>query len=454
MSCDKIKYLSREIFPKGNRVVIDRYSLPVMRDLWSEETKFQTWLEVELAVCDAWCKRGKIPNADLKRLHQKSKFSIRRIDRIESKVKHDVIAFVSAVAENVGPSGRYLHLGMTSSDLVDTALAVRLKKASELILDELENLSKTLAKKAQKYKYTLMIGRTHGIHAEPITFGLKLGLWLNEIERNRKRIESAKHSISYGKISGAVGTYAFIPPAIEKEVCKSLGLKPAEISNQIIQRDRHAEVLTTLAILGGTIEKICTEIRHLQRTEVLEAEEPFTEGQKGSSAMPHKRNPVTCEQLCGLARVVRTNALAGIENIALWHERDISHSSVERIILPDSTTLIHYMLNKLNYVLKDLIVYEKNMKENINRTHGLIFSQQVLLALTQKGLAREQAYAVVQENAMRAWRERVSLYELLSNDERMKKVLKPQELKKCFNPDVFTKHIDTIFKRQEWNHGN
>jgi adenylosuccinate lyase len=432
--------------------MIDRYSLPAMRNLWSEETKFQTWLDVELAVCDAWAKRGKIPKADLKRLHQKSKFSIRRINQIESKVKHDVIAFVSAVAENVGPSGRYLHLGMTSSDLVDTALAIRLRTALQLISTELEKTKNILIKKAKRYKYTLMIGRTHGIHAEPITFGLKLGLWVNEMERNSKRIDRAIETINVGKISGAVGTYAYITPDIEKQVCKSLELKPAEISNQIIQRDRHAEVLTALAILGGTIEKVCTEIRHLQRTEVLEAEEPFTEGQKGSSAMPHKRNPVTCEQLCGLARVVRTNALAGIENIALWHERDISHSSVERIILPDSTTLIHYMLNKLNDVLSNLIVYEKNMKENIHRTHGLIFSQQVLLALTQKGLAREQAYTIVQENAMKAWRDKISLQELLIKDERIEKVLKPQELKKCFNPDVFTRHVDTIFKRQEWYH--
>jgi adenylosuccinate lyase len=434
--------------------VIDRYTLPAMRDLWSEEAKFQTYLQVELAVCDAWAKRGEIPAKDLKTIHKKAGFDIERINEIEAKVKHDVIAFLTSVNEHVGPSGRYIHMGMTSNDMIDTAQGLRMKKSAELILEMLDETIKILARQAEKYKYTLQMGRSHGIHAEPITFGLKLGLYCNEMIRNRERLLRAKDSVSCGKIAGPVGTYASIPPDIEAEVCKSLGLSFEPISNQVVQRDRHAEYLCALAILAATIEKIALEIRHLQRTEVLEAEEPFTKGQKGSSAMPHKRNPVTCEQLCGLARLIRTNAQAGLENIALWHERDISHSSVERIILPDSTTLVHYMLSKLNWVIADLIVYENNMAENMKKSYGLVYSQHVLLALIRKGLTREEAYALVQKNAMKAWMEKRAFREFLEEDAEVTRKLSTKELNACFDPKLFTKHVDKIFKRQVWNHGN
>jgi len=434
--------------------VIERYTLPAMQDLWSEESKFQTYLQVELAVCDAWGKRGEIPAKDLKTIHKKAGFDIHRINEIEAKVKHDVIAFLTSVNEHVGPSGRYIHMGMTSNDMIDTAQALRMKKSAELILELLDETIQILARQAVKYKYTLQMGRSHGIHAEPITFGMKLGMYCNEMIRNRERLIRAKESVSCGKIAGPVGTYASIPPEIESEVCKSLGLSYEPISNQVVQRDRHADYLCALAITAATMEKIATEIRHLQRTEVLEAEEPFTKGQKGSSAMPHKRNPVTCEQLCGLARLVRTNALAGLENVALWHERDISHSSVERVILPDSTTLVHYMLTKLNWVIADLIVYEDNMAENMKKSYGLVYSQHVLLALVRKGLTREEAYALVQRNAMKAWMEKTPFRDFLEADADVTGKLSAKELNACFDPKLFTKHVDKIFKRQVWNHEN
>ncbi|MCX7919668.1 MAG: adenylosuccinate lyase [bacterium] len=427
--------------------MIDRYTLPAMRELWSEQNKFQSYLEIELLVCKAWAELGEIPKPDLENIIAKSKFDINRINEIEQKVKHDVIAFVSAVAENVGPSGRYIHLGMTSSDLLDTSLAVRMRQAADLILAELHRLEKVLLDKAKEYKDTVMIGRTHGVHAEPITLGLKFALWLMETKRNIARMTRAKEVISYGKISGAVGTYAHLPTFIEEYVCRELGLQPAEVANQIIQRDRHAEYLTMLALTAALLEKIALEIRHLQRTEVLECEEPFAKGQKGSSAMPHKRNPVTCEQICGLARLVRSNALAAIENIALWHERDISHSSVERVIIPDSTTLVHYMLVKMIDVLTNLVVHKENIAANLNLTYGVIFSQQVLLALTKKGISREQAYQLVQEHAMKAWGEKIEFKSLLLADERVKQYLTAEEISACFDLSKYTQNIDYIYKK-------
>lgn len=427
--------------------MIERYSLPPMQALWSEQRKFQSYLEVEILVCRAWAELGEIPKPDLQNIIEKAKFDINRINEIEKKVKHDVIAFVSAVAENVGPSGRFIHLGMTSSDLLDTSLALRMRSAADLILAELTRLEKVLADKAKEHKYTVMIGRTHGVHAEPLTLGLKFALWLMETKRNIARVNRAKEVISYGKISGAVGTYAHLPTFIEEYVCKELSLKSAEVSNQIIQRDRHAEYLTMLALVAAMLEKIALEIRHLQRTEVLECEEPFTEGQKGSSAMPHKRNPVTCEQICGLSRLVRSNAIAGLENIPLWHERDISHSSVERVIIPDSTTLVHYMLVKLIDVLANLVVHKENIESNLNLTHGVIFSQQVLLALTKKGITREIAYQLVQENAMKAWKEKLDFKSLLLADERVKHHLTKDEIAACFDLSKHTKNIDYIFKK-------
>jgi adenylosuccinate lyase len=427
--------------------MIERYTLPPMQDLWSEQNKFQSYLEIEILVCKAWAELGEIPQPDLQNIIQNSKFDINRINEIELKVKHDVIAFVSAVAENVGPSGRFIHLGMTSSDLLDTSLAVRMRQAADLILTELHRLEKVLTDKAKEYKDTVMIGRTHGVHAEPITLGLKFALWLMETRRNITRMEQAKEIISYGKISGAVGTYAHLPTFIEEYVCKQLGLKPAEVATQIIQRDRHAEYLTMLALTAAMMEKIALEIRHLQRTEVLECEEPFAAGQKGSSAMPHKRNPITCEQICGLSRLVRSNAFAGFENIALWHERDISHSSVERVIIPDSTILVHYMLVKLIEVLSNLVVHQDNIDSNLNLTHGVIFSQQVLLALTKKGITRELAYQLVQENAMKAWNEKIEFKSLLLADDRVKQYLTAAELDACFDLSKYTKNIDYIYKK-------
>jgi len=439
---------------RGNRPVIERYTTPEMRQLWTEESKCQYWLEVELAVCDAWAKRGQIPAKDLKIIKKKAAFDIKRVEEIEAKVKHDVIAFLTNVNEHVGPSGRYIHMGMTSNDMLDTAQALRMKKSADLILEEVDKCIEILASQAEKYKHTLQMGRSHGVHAEPITFGMKMGMWCNEMIRNRERLERAKETVACGKIAGAVGTYAAIPPDIEAEVCKSLGITAEPISNQVVQRDRHAEYLNTLAITAATIEKIALEIRHLERTEVLEAEEPFSKGQKGSSAMPHKRNPVTCEQLCGLARLVRTNALAGIENIALWHERDISHSSVERVILPDSTTLVHYMLRKINWVVGDLLVYPENMAKNMEKSMGLVYSQQVLLALIKKGMTREDAYALVQKNAMKSWSDKIPFYELLTADSEIKDKLTDKELKACFDPKIFTKQVDKIFKKQVWSHGS
>ena len=427
--------------------MIPRYSLPEMAAIWEPENKFKIWLKVEVLACEALAKKGEIPKSALKDIQTKSRFNVERIDEIEREVKHDVIAFLTCVAEHVGESARYMHMGMTSSDVLDTALAVQMKQAATLILKELKALKEVLEKQAKKHKLTPTIGRSHGIHAEPLTFGLKIANWYEEVNRNIDRLKRARQTISYGQISGAVGTFACIDPDVEEYVCAKLGLKPAPVSSQVIQRDRHAEFFSTLAIIAGTIDKIATEIRHLQRTEVLEAEEFFSKGQKGSSAMPHKRNPIVSEQMSGLARVVRANAFAAMENIPLWHERDISHSSVERVIGPDSTILIHYMLRKMTKLMDGLIVYPDNMMRNLEKTGGLIFSQSVLLALVRKGITREEAYALVQKNAMQSWTTGKDFLTLLKKDKDIKKLLSVAEIDKTFKLKTQFKNIDRIFKR-------
>ena len=427
--------------------MISRYTRPEMAKLWSLKNKYQKWLEIEILVCEAWAEKGVIPKEALAKIKEKASFSVERIAEIETQVKHDVIAFISNVEENIGPEGRYLHLGLTSSDILDTANAVLLKEAMEIILEDVEEVMSILREQAFAYKDTPMIGRSHGVHAEPITFGLKLALWYEEMRRNKKRLQQAKEDISYGKISGAVGTFAHLEPEIEEYVCPKLGLKPAPITNQIIQRDRYAHYFTVLAILAGTIEKIALEIRHLQRTEVLEVEEPFTKGQKGSSAMPHKRNPIQCENLCGLARLVRTNAIAALENIALWHERDISHSSVERVIMPDSTILSDFMLHRLKKILANMEVYPERMLKNIYLTKGLIFSQALLLALVKKGLPRQKAYEMIQDCAMRVWQGEQDLKTQVLSHKEIKVYLTPAEIEKIFDLKYCLRHIDKIFAR-------
>ena len=418
-----------------------------MAAIWEPENKFKIWLKIEILACEALAKKREIPKSALKDIQTKSRFNVERIDEIEREVKHDVIAFLTCVAEHVGESARYMHMGMTSSDVLDTALAVQLKQSANLILKELSVFKDVLERQAKKYKLTPTIGRSHGIHAEPLTFGLKIANWYEEIKRNMDRLKRARQGIAYGQISGAVGTFACIDPDVEEYVCSKLGLKPAPVSSQIIQRDRHAEFFATLAILAGTIEKIATEIRHLQRTEVLEAEEFFSSGQKGSSAMPHKRNPVVSEQMCGLARVVRANAFAAMENMPLWHERDISHSSVERVIGPDSAILIHYMLKKMTSMMDRLIVYPENMMRKLENTGGLIFSQSVLLALVRKGITREEAYKLVQKNAMQSWTQEKDFLTLLKKDKGIRKLLSAGEIDQAFKIKTQFRNIDRIFKR-------
>jgi adenylosuccinate lyase len=418
-----------------------------MATIWEPENKFKIWLEVEVLACEALAKKGEIPKSALKEIQTKSQFNVERIDEIEKEVKHDVIAFLTCVAEHVGESARYMHMGMTSSDVLDTALAVQMKQSATLILKELTAFKKVLERQAKKHKLTPTIGRSHGIHAEPLTFGLKIANWYEEVKRNIDRLKRARQTIAYGQISGAVGTFACIDPDVEEYVCAKLGLKPAPVSSQVIQRDRHAEFFSTLAIIAGTIDKIATEIRHLQRTEVLEAEEFFSKGQKGSSAMPHKRNPIVSEQMSGLARIVRANAFAAMENIPLWHERDISHSSVERVIGPDSTILIHYMLRKMTKLMDGLIVYPDNMMRNLEKTGGLIYSQSVLLALVRKGITREEAYKLVQKNAMQSWTTGKDFLKLLKKDKAIIKLLSVAEIDKTFKLKTQFKNIDRIFKR-------
>jgi len=434
--------------------MIERYSRKEMSEIWEPENKFKKWLEVEIAACEAWAKLGEIPQKALDNIKSTADFDIQRIDEIEKTVKHDVISFLTSVAEFVGPDSRYIHKGLTSSDILDTSLALLLSDAADLIIVDIKKLMEAIKKRAFEHKDTVMIGRSQGIHAEPITFGLKMALWYEEMKRNLVRMERAREVISYGKLSGAVGTFANIPPFIEEYVCKKLGLKPAPISTQIIQRDRHAEYFTTLAIIASSIEKFAVEIRHLQRTEVLEAEEPFTIGQKGSSAMPHKRNPVLSENLTGLARLVRGYANAAMENIPLWHERDISHSSVERVIAPDATILVDFMLARMTGLVRDLVVYPENMKENLNKLKGLLFSQTVLIALTEKGVSREDAYQLVQRNAMKVWKEiqeqgarSKGLKDFLLKDKEVVARLSKKDIEACFDISRYVKNVDYIFKR-------
>ncbi len=427
--------------------MIERYTRPDMGAIWSDENKYRIWLEIEILACEAQAELGVIPKEAVAEIRAKASFDVKRILEIEEVTKHDVIAFTTNVAEYVGPSSRFIHLGMTSSDVLDTCLAVQLKQAGELILADLVAFRDILARRAKEHKSTVCIGRSHGIHAEPTTFGLKLALWHEECKRSITRLEHALDSISVGMISGAVGTFEHLSPAVEEYVCEKLGLRPAPVSTQVIQRDRHAEFLTALALIGSFLEKIGTEIRHLQRTEVLEAEEYFSPGQKGSSAMPHKRNPILSERICGLARLLRTNALAAIENNALWHERDISHSSVERVICPDSTITIDYMLHLATGLIDKLIVYPENMQRNLELTHGLPFSQSVMLALVRKDVTREDAYKMVQRNAMKTWQTRIPLRETLREDAEIGALMSSDELDAIFDPQRMLKNVDTIFQR-------
>ena len=427
--------------------MIDRYSTKDMKRIWSDHNKFKTWEKVEIAVAEIMKDKGIIPEESFNIIKEKSKFNVDRILEIEKTTRHDVIAFLTNLSENIGPDARFLHLGMTSSDLLDTSLALQCKEAGEIILSKLNNFSDVLKNNAIKYKDTFQIGRSHGVHAEPITFGLKNALWCEEINRGIYRWKNALKNISVGQISGAVGTYQHIDPEIETLVCEKLGLDIETVSNQVIQRDHHAEYLVSLALIGASIEKIAIEIRHLQRTEVLEAEEYFLKGQKGSSAMPHKRNPIVTERMTGFSRLLRSNAMAALENVALWHERDISHSSVERIILPDSTSLMDYMLEKMIFLMENLNVYPDNMLKNINLTNGLVFSQEVLLALIKKGITRERAYKIVQDNAMKVWETKVDFKDLLINNKEIKDFLSKDEVESLFDLNKVMVNINKIYER-------
>lgn len=427
--------------------MIPRYTLPAMAELWSEEHKFRRWLDVEITVCEVHAEMGTIPAAAVETIKAKANFDVARIAEIEAITRHDVIAFTTCLAEYVGPDSRYIHFGLTSSDVVDTANALLIREALDLILDQATRLQSALQRRALEFKDTVMIGRTHGIHAEPTTFGLVLALYYAENARNITRLQRARESINVGKISGAVGTFAHLDPEVEERVCARLNLAPAPISTQVIQRDRYAEVMTALAITTATLEKIALEIRHLQRTEVREAQEPFGSGQKGSSAMPHKRNPIVSEQICGLARVVRSNAQAALENIALWHERDISHSSVERVILPDSTTLTHYLLDRTAKLIEGLVVYPAQMQHNLAAMRGIIFSGQLLLELTRNNITREDAYKLVQRNAMRVWDEQADFRTLVLADSEITQLLTTQQIEAVFDLQVQLRNVDKIFQR-------
>jgi len=427
--------------------MISRYSRPEMSRIWTPEAKYDAWLKVELAVCEVYAKRGIIPADALGRIKGGVRIDAARIDEIEARTRHDVIAFLTNLEESIGADSRYVHIGMTSSDVLDTALALQLQQACELLWEDLERFRGALRALALRHQHTLCVGRSHGVHAEPMVFGLKPALWYAEAGRNLERLRRAQDAVRVGKISGAIGTFAHVDPDIEEEVCRLLGLEPDPISTQIVQRDRHAEFCAALAIIAASLEKVAVEIRSLQRTEILEVEEPFAEGQKGSSAMPHKRNPVGTENVSGLARLVRTNALAALENVALWHERDISHSSVERVILPDSTILLDYMLHRMTGIIEGLQVYPARMKENMERSYGLMYSQRVLLRLAETGLPRQQAYEMVQRNAMRAWQERTPFRALLAADPEVAARLTPAELDRCFDPAWYLRNVDAIYKR-------
>ena len=437
--------------------MIPRYTRPEMAKIWSPEEKLRAWLLVEVLACEAWAQLGRIPQEAVNKIRERTEDwlkngftpeDVAQVEEIERETRHDVIAFLTYVERRIGPEGRYLHLGMTSSDMLDTAMAWLMKRAMEMIIQDVDDLLEVIKRRAWEHKDTVMIGRTHGIHAEPITFGLKFALWYEEMRRNRRRLEAALETISYGKISGAVGTFAHVEPEVEAYVCEKMGLKPAPVSNQVIQRDRYAEYMASMAILAGTVEKIATEIRHLQRTEVLEAEEFFHKGQKGSSAMPHKRNPILSENLCGLARLVRGYLTPALENDALWHERDISHSSVERVIVPDATIATDFMLKRVTGLLDKLVVYPERMEKNLHLLRGLIYSQPLLLALTEKGLARQEAYVLVQRNAMKVWEDPQKTFkeEVLADPE-ITKLLSRDELERLFDLKHYLRHVDTIFKR-------
>jgi len=426
--------------------MIERYSRPQMKKIWSDKNKFDQWLRVEIAACEAWAELGDIPREDIVKI-RKASCNLNRIAEFLKVTHHDMTAFLNSVAESLGEESRFVHLGLTSSDVMDTALGLQLTQAADILAQDVAELISVMENKAVEHKYTIMMGRTHGVHAEPTTLGLKMALWTEEMKRNAQRLAEAKKNISVGKISGAVGTYATVPPQVEKIACAKLGLAPSPISSQIVQRDRHAQFLTTLAIIASSLEKFATDIRGLQRTEVREVEEPFEEGQTGSSAMPHKRNPELCERICGLARLIRGHALTSLENIALWHERDISHSSTERIILPDSCLAVDYMLSIFTSIMKGLKVYPENMRRNIELTQGLIFSQRVLLALINKGLTREEAYKMVQDNAMEAWGGKKSFLALLLMDKRIANYLTKDELKSLFDYSYYLKYVDTVFER-------
>ncbi|MCD5411593.1 MAG: adenylosuccinate lyase [Thermodesulfovibrionales bacterium] len=427
--------------------MISRYTRPEMGRLWEMGNRYQKWLDVEIAVCEAWAEQGEIPESDMRAIREKAGFDIGRIDEIEKTTRHDVIAFLTSVEESVGAESRFIHKGLTSSDVVDTALSLLMREAADIIIRGIRELMDVLKIQAFKYKDTLCMGRSHGIHAEPMTFGLKFALWYEDAKRSLQRIERAKEVISVGKISGAIGTFSNIPPELEEIVCSKLGLTPEPVATQVVQRDRHAEYIISLALIAACIEKIATEIRHLQRTEVLEVEEPFAVGQKGSSAMPHKKNPVGSENLCGLARIIRSNVISALENIALWHERDISHSSVERVTIPDSTILTDYMLSRITSILKDLHLYPERMEANVNKSYGLYNSQRVLLSLTEKGVARQDAYAMVQKNAMESWRNGTNFMELLQKDSNITRHLSLSEIEVIFDLGYYLRNVDYIFKR-------
>ena len=427
--------------------MIPRYTHPDMGRIWSDQRRYETWLLVETAAAEAMAAAGIVPPDAARDIRERGAFDIARIDEIEQTTQHDVIAFTTAVAEKVGPSARWLHFGMTSSDVIDTAQALQMREACDVILEDLHELGEVIRDRAIEHRRTPMIGRTHGVHAEPMTFGLKLALWFAEVGRDIDRVQRARAAISVGKLSGAVGTFAHLPPEIEADVCRRLGLEPAAVASQVVQRDRHAEVLTALAITGASLEKFALEVRGLQKTEIGEVEEPFAKGQKGSSAMPHKRNPIGCEQVVGLARLIRGNAHAALENVALWHERDISHSSVERVILPDSFIALDHMLRRFTRIVRGMAVNVDRMRENLNRSRGVVFSGTVLLELAKKGVSREQAYEWVQRNAMRSFEERRDFKALLLADAEVTRVLSAAEIERAFDLDEQLKHVDHIFDR-------
>lgn len=427
--------------------MIERYSTPEMTKIWSDENKYQTWLQVEMAVCEVQTERKKIPESAMDTLRKKADFDVTRIEEIEAEVKHDVIAFLTSVSEFVGPGSRFVHMGMTSSDLLDTSLALQIRESGEIITKVLEEFHQVLGRQAKQYVDTVMVGRSHGIHAEPITLGLKFALWYEEIGRHQVRLAQALENLRVGKISGAVGTYQHLDMEVEQFTCERLGLKPAPVSNQIIQRDRHAEFLAVLGLIGSTLDKIATEVRHLQKTETLELSEPFSKGQKGSSAMPHKKNPITCERISGMARLLRSYSQTAMENIPLWHERDISHSSVERIILPDATTLVHYMLLKMIPLMKNIVVYPDNMERNLNATNGLVYSQEVLLKLVESGMTREDAYALVQNAAMQVWERDEDFLSILKNTPEIMDQIPADALESCFTPNKVVRNARKILHR-------